>query len=150
MLLVLSLRNLSFFFPLRNFFLLCIQIFQLDCIVNTTSVEKKQGQTFLCLKIDLLSILICNSTYIKHKQNSFEQNWLLTANCYCIWQVSKFSRFLRVNELAYAKKSKMHHTSIGYSSKKGTPYYILNILYQQALVIYKFEHIHLQVKALQI
>lgn len=43
------------FFSLCSFFL--TQILQsLVCIAKTTPVKKKQGQTFLCLKIDLLSI----------------------------------------------------------------------------------------------
>ena len=60
----------------------------------------------------------------KTQTNSLEQNWLLIANCYCIWQVSKFSRFLRVNELAYTKKKKKASHIIEYSLKRHTILYI--------------------------
>lgn len=122
LLLVLSLRNLSFLlYPLK-----ILQGFQSVC----AKFKKKQGQTFLCLKTGFIVTFICNSTYIKHKQTVEEQNWLLIAKCYRIWQVSK----LKFSESEWTSKQThtSHHTVIEDSLKRHT---ILDILYQQALAI---------------
>lgn len=55
-LLVLSLRNLSCFLYAFSIILSNLGGFQLVSILKTSSVKKKQGQAFLCLKTNLFSI----------------------------------------------------------------------------------------------
>ena len=86
---------------------------------------------FLCLKTDLLSIYMQFHLH-KTQTNSWEQNCLLMANCYCIWQVSKIFQIFESEWTSECsknnrkKKKIKHHTIIVFSFKKAH-----NIIYYQ-------------------